>query len=368
MSAGSIDCRFLVERGDFRLDVDFRAPATGITGVFGASGAGKTTLLRCIAGLERADEERLVVDGERIDDGGRRRAIHRRRIAVVFQEPRLFPHLDVARNIRYGAHRAAGGSAGSVVDHDELVALLGLERLLSRRPASLSGGEAQRVAIARALLSSPRLLLLDEPLAALDRARQNEIMPYLEALHATLSIPAFYVSHREEEMLRLADHLLLLDDGRVVRSGPLAELAADATTMPGTSPVAVLAGVAGKRDPQHGLTDVETPAGTFQVTSSHTPGSSLRLLVAAGDVSVSLEPPAGSSIQNVLPAVLRAIEVQDGATSVLELECERAYLYARVTQRAVAELGLESGQRVYAGVKATAVGKAGAPASVPIPA
>jgi molybdate transport system ATP-binding protein len=365
MSTGSIDCRFLVERGDFRLDVDFSAPATGITGVFGASGAGKTTLLRCIAGLERADEARLVVDGECIDDGGRRRAIHRRRVAVVFQEPRLFPHLDVAGNIRYGARRAAGSSA---VDHDELVALLGLDRLLSRRPQNLSGGEAQRVAIARALLSSPRLLLLDEPLAALDRPRRNEIMPYLEALHATLSVPAFYVSHREEEMLRLADHLLLLDHGRVVQSGSLAVLAADATTMPGTSPVAVLAGVAGQRDPLHGLTDVETPAGTFQVTSSHAPGSSLRLLVAASDVSVSLEPPAGSSIQNVLPAAIKSIEATDEATAILVLECEHASLYARVTRRAVAELSLESGRRVYAGVKATAVGKAGVPASVPIPA
>ena len=203
MSA-AINLHYVFRRTEFSLDVDLQVPMQGITGIFGESGSGKTTLLRCIAGLEQPTTGHLSVDGEVMP-----RAIHERQIGYVFQEPRLFRHLDVRRNLEYGHRRRRNSKDG--VDFDQIVGLLDLERLINRTPDELSGGEAQRVAIARALLCAPRLVLMDEPLAALDRARKDEILPFLDRLHTELSLPILYVSHNIEEVCRLCDHLVQRD-------------------------------------------------------------------------------------------------------------------------------------------------------------
>lgn len=216
-----IEARFAIAYPGFTLDVDLRLPASGVTALFGPSGSGKTTLLRCLAGLERAPRGRLVVDGAVWQDATTFLPTHRRPLGYVFQEASLFPHLSVRGNLDYGAKRA--GCRPASADFSHILELLGIGQLLDRRPDKLSGGERQRVAIARALLTAPRLLLLDEPLAALDLARKNEILPYLERLHRELDIPVIYVSHAPDEVARLADHIVVLEAGHAVAAGELDE-------------------------------------------------------------------------------------------------------------------------------------------------
>ncbi len=364
-----IEARYRLTRGRFTLDVDLDLPMRGITGLFGVSGAGKTSLLRCIAGIEQASSARLVIDGETIEDpdSGVATPVHRRRIAVVFQEPRLFAHLDVRANMLYGARRNGGADAAAV---EEIVDLLGLEPLLGQGAGTLSGGEAQRVAIARALLCSPRLVLLDEPLASLDAARRDDVLPYLETLHATLSVPLIYVSHQQDEILRLADTLVVMDGGQVTAAGGVAEVLAGQgrAALPPAMIAAVLDGTARATHDEFSLTEVTTAAGPFWVTSMHAPGTPLRIVVRASDVSVSKHMSEGSSIQNHLPATIRRIDDESPATALLVLDAGGATLLARVTRKAVAELALAPGNGVFAEVKSVAVRKAAVPASVPVPA
>src|SRR5918912_425364 len=221
---GTIRVAFKGTLGRFVLDASFAVPATGVTALFGPSGCGKTTVLRAVAGLQRLAEGYCAVDGDVWQDGRSFRPTHRRPIGYVFQEASLFPHLSVRRNLLYGAPRAGGPAE---IGFDEVTDLLGLSRLLDRSPRNLSGGERQRVAIGRALLSSPRLLLMDEPLSALDRPTKDEILPFLERLHDRLSLPVLYVSHDMAEIERLADHLVLMRAGRVVAAGPLGDLQSD---------------------------------------------------------------------------------------------------------------------------------------------
>ena len=213
-----IQARFRLERAGFTLDVDLDLPARGVTALFGHSGSGKTTLLRCIAGLERAPGGRLVVNGDVWQDGHQLRPTHQRPLGYVFQEASLFDHLSVMNNLRYGLRRVGGASARGL---DQAVELLGIAHLLDRKPARLSGGERSRVGIARALAVGPKLLLMDEPLAALDLARKQEILPYLERLHRELDIPVVYVSHAPDEVARLADHIVAMDAGRALASATL---------------------------------------------------------------------------------------------------------------------------------------------------
>ncbi len=365
-----IEAKYRLDRGRFALDVDIDLPMDGITGLFGVSGAGKTSLLRCIAGLERATDAKLVIDGETLEDraNGVSTPVHRRGIAVVFQEPRLFGHLDVGANIRYGARRNKPATGPAF---DDVVDLLGLAHLLDQSAGSLSGGEAQRVAIARALLCSPRLVLLDEPLAGLDARRRDEVLPYLENLHATLSVPLIYVSHQQDEILRLADTLVIMEDGTVAAAGSVADVLAstrEATAVPPGMIAAVLDGTARATHEEFALTEVTTAAGPFWVTALRTPGTPLRLVVRASDVSVSKHMPEGSSIQNQLPATILRIDEESPATVLLVLEAGGATLLSRVTRKAVAELGLTPGTGVFAQVKSAAVRKAAAPLSVPVPA
>lgn len=353
-------------QGDFALEVDFAAPA-GVTVLFGPSGSGKSSILAAVAGLLRPDAGRVALAGTPLTDTAR--GLHlppeRRRCATVFQEGRLFPHLSVESNLRYGLRRAPADAEGP--GFGEVVALLGLEGLLGRRPARLSGGEKQRVALGRALLARPRLLLLDEPLAALDAPRRQEVLPFLEALRDRTGLPMLYVTHAIEEADRLADTLVLLEAGRVRAAGPLAALTAR-TDLPllaaRRDAGVVLPCQVAEQDAAAGLTALDFPGGRLWVPRLAAPsGTSLRLRVRARDVAVALPDdgaplPDRLSTGNVLPATLQSIEPLGEAECFLRLAVgEESLLLARVTRAAVARLGLRPGQAVLALVNAVSAGQ-----------
>ena len=352
----SIAARFSIAYPGFACDADLDLPGRGVTALFGPSGSGKTTLLRAIAGLERWPG-RLTVNGAVWQDERRFVPTHKRPLGYVFQEANLFPHLTVAANLDYGAKRA--GSAAGRVDRAHIVDLLGIGALLDRKPERLSGGERQRVAIARALLTGPELLLMDEPLAALDLARKNEILPYLERLHDSLEIPVLYVSHAPDEVARLADHLVVLDNGSVVAQGPLAETLAR-TDLPirlGEDAGVVLDAIVAERDAEWSLAGVDFPGGRLWVRDTgHDIGSRVRVRILARDVSVALEKQEHSSILNTLPATVREIGAENHpALALVKLDAGGASLLARLTRRSAAALALAPGLPVWVQIKAVAL-------------
>ena len=355
-----IEARLTLARRDFTLDVDLHLPARGVTALFGPSGCGKTTMLRALAGLERA-AGRVALGAEvwQDDAAGRFTPTHRRGIGYVIQEAALFPHLSVQGNLAYGEKRIAAGERRVALD--QVVALLGIGHLLARRPGTLSGGERQRVAIARALATSPRLLLMDEPLAALDAARKAEVLPYLDRLHEELGIPIVYVSHAVDEIARLADHLVLLDAGRVLADGPLADMLArlDLPLAHGDEAGVVLAGVVGERDAQWQLArlDVDGGACGFWARDAGLPvGRRVRLRVLARDVSLAHTPPAGTSIGNQLRGTVEAIADDDHpALALVRVRVGAAPIVARLTKRSAHALALAVGQPVWAQVKTVAL-------------
>jgi len=353
-----INAHFELGLGGFRLDAGFSAPGRGVTALFGRSGSGKSTLLRCIAGLERAPVGRLEVNGEVWQESGRGRFLptHRRPIGYVFQEPGLFPHLSVQRNLEFGWKRI--DRSRRRVAMDQAVELLGLGRLLGRAPGGLSGGERQRVAIARALLSSPELLLMDEPLAALDLASKAEILPYLERLHGELAIPVLYVSHAPDEVARLADHVVLLQEGRVIHQGGLDEALTrlDLPLARDPEAAAVVEVRVAAHDERYQLTYLDFPGGRFTISRrALTPGQRLRLRIHAQDVSVTLNRPGETSILNVFPARLREMAELNGSKLLLRLEVGDAILLARITRKSADHLGLRPGQSLFAQTKALAL-------------
>lgn len=344
----------------FELDTDLDLPGRGVTALFGHSGSGKTSVLRCLAGLERA-EGRVEVNGEVWQDSARGLFVptHRRALGYVFQEASLFEHLSVRRNLAFGERRIP--AAQRRVPFDQAVALLGIEHLLERMPARLSGGERQRVGMARALLTSPRLLLMDEPLAALDGKRKAEILPYLERLHDELDIPVLYVSHSPEEVARLADHLVLLEAGRVLASGPLGETLArlDLPTALDDDAGVVVEGRVVAHDAAYQLLTLGLPDSGLSVRVAHAPaeaGRRVRFTVRARDVSLSLQRQADSSILNLLPATVRDSIPADNAAHVLvRLDVEGTPLLARITRYSHDQLGLHPGQAVWAQIKSVAL-------------
>jgi molybdate transport system ATP-binding protein len=352
-----INARLALARGAFRLDVAFDLPAQGVTALFGPSGAGKTTLLRCLAGLEREAAGRLEVAGEVWQDDTRGIFLpaHRRAVGFVFQQAALFPHLTVAANLEYGLTRTPATERR--LAFGEVVAWLGLEHFLERRPESLSGGEAQRVAIARALLRSPRLLLLDEPLAALDAPARQEIFPYLEWLHRQLALPVLYVSHAPAEVHRLADHLLLIERGRLRAAGSLAELATRLDLLPWAGqgePAAVIEARVVRHDEEFDLSELDFGGGRLLVPRlAAALGERRRVRVLARDVSLSLTPPAASSILNVLPA--RVVEVGGGPRPLVKLALGETPLLSQVTSKSCALLGIAPGRQLFALVKGVAI-------------
>lgn len=353
-----IRARFRIDRGGFALDVDLALPGRGVSALFGPSGSGKTTCLRAIAGLERAAGGYVALGDEVWQDeaNGVFVPTHRRAVGVVFQEASLFPHLSVRANLEFGMKRVAAGERRFALE--PVAALLGITDLLARKPDRLSGGERQRVAMARALLSSPRLLLLDEPLAALDLRRKQEILPYLERMHDELSIPIVYVSHAPDEVARLADHLVLLDAGRVVASGPLSETLARADLPPAFADDAgvVLDTVLAGHEPDE-LSRLAFQGGTLFVGRRSEPvGSSLRCRIHARDVSIALERPRLSSIVNLLPATVTAVSATDTPGHVLvQMRMGELPLLARISARSRRELGIGPGLQVWAQVKAVAL-------------
>ena len=354
-----IHARFRLAYGDFALDVDLQLPGRGVTALFGHSGSGKTTCLRCVAGLERAAEAYLEVNGELWQDSAAGVFVptHQRALGYVFQEASLFPHLSVRRNLQYGLRRV--DPASHRVSWDHVMELLGIGQLLERMPQRLSGGERQRVGIARALLTSPRLLLMDEPLAALDLKRKNEILPYLERLHDELDIPVLYVSHSPDEVARLADHVVLLDQGRVVAQGPLQETLARLdlpTAFTEDAGVVIEARVAGHDDAYH-LTCLQFSGGEVLVARRpEAIGQRLRFRVHARDVSLALSRSEDTSITNVLAARVRELVEADTPAHVLvRLEATGTPLLARITRRSCDHLGIAPGRQVWAQIKAVAL-------------
>ena len=355
----SIEAHFVQRFAGFTLDVDLQLPGRGVTALFGPSGCGKSTLLRCIAGLQEAPGGRCVVNGEVWQDGAHTLPTHRRPLGYVFQEPQLFAHLSVRANLQYG--RARIPVAARQVDWDRAVDLLGIGHLLERRPAGLSGGERQRIAIARALLTSPRLLLMDEPLAALDVARKKEFMPYLERLARELDIPVVYVSHAPDEVARLADHIVVLEAGRAVAAGPLAEVLSrlDLPIHLGEDAGVVLEGVVVEREPAWHLARIAFPGGCLWVRDGgQGQGATVRLRVLARDVSLALSPATDTSLLNSLPVVVE--QVADESHPALALCRVRvgsgaSSLLARLTRRSAAALALQPGTALWAQIKAVAL-------------
>lgn len=336
--------------GTLTLSADFTFEP-GITALFGPSGAGKTSILRAVAGLLRPDAGHVEMAGKVWFDGG---AInlppHERKLGYVFQEPRLFPHLSVARNLRFGARDRDGS---------DLVSLLGLGPLLNRRPSHLSGGEAQRVALARALLSEPQILLMDEPLAALDLGLKQEIMPYLEALRARTDIPILYVSHDIDEVTRLADRVILIEHGECQAAQPVADALATAAPTSGLGR-AIAGGLLRARIEAHhgddGLTELSIGADRLWLAGRLEPlGGTVQLRIEARDVTLSVARPQGLSALNILPVTIRSIDAGPGAGALVRLDHDGQGFAARLTTRSVRELALASGQQVHAILKTMSV-------------
>lgn len=355
-----IEARFATTLGAFALDVDLAVPARGVTALFGPSGSGKTTLLRLIAGLDRAPG-RLVVGDAIWQDEKTFLPAYRRALGYVFQEASLFPHLSVRGNLEYGMKRTGHRSShrGAGADFSGIVDLLGISRLLDRKPDTLSGGERQRAAIARALLTRPRLLLMDEPLAALDLARKEEILPYLEQLHEALKIPILYVSHAPDEVARLADHIVVLEAGRALASGPLTDTLArlDLPIRLGEDAGVVLDATVAERDGEWQLARVDFAGGSLWVRDGgHALGHVARVRILARDVSIALKPVADTSILNTLPGVVTEMAPDaHPALTLVRLAVGRSALVARLTRRSAAALALRPGLAVWAQVKAVAL-------------
>ena len=352
-SSAQITAQLSVVRPGFTLDVNLQLPGHGVTALFGPSGCGKTTCLRAIAGLERAQPGRVVVNGDVWQDDAQKiwRATHERGLGYVFQEASLFDHLSVRGNIDYGLQRTP--AARRKVALEQAVGLLGIAPLMDRKPQALSGGERQRVAMARALATSPRLLLMDEPLAALDAQRKAEVLPYLERLHHTLDIPMLYVSHAIDEVARLASQMVLMREGRVLAQGRTNEL----PLAHGDTAATVIEGTVQQHDAHDHIATVAFSGGQLLLVSpkAHAIGEPIRLRVQARDVSLALTAPCDTSILNVLPATVVALGEDSPGQTMVVLDAGSTRLLARVTQRSAQALALASGQPVFAQIKGIAI-------------
>jgi molybdate transport system ATP-binding protein len=341
--------------GDFRLQANFAA-GVGLTALFGRSGSGKTSTVNVIAGLLTPDRGRVEIEGRVLfdRDSGTNVPTAQRRIGYVFQEGRLFPHLSVRQNLLYG--RFFNGASERHIQFDQVLELLGLEQLLQRRPAALSGGEKQRVAIGRALLASPQVLLMDEPLASLDEHRKGEILRYIERLRDEVRIPIIYVSHAIEEVLRLADTMVLLSDGAVRAVGRPDEIMGRLDLRPMTGRYeggAVIETRVVAQDAKYDLTRLRFPGGELVVTKVSAPvGASVRVRIRARDVSLALAPPTGISILNVLRGRIAEIGLHEGPGADVRIQVGAVSVLARITRRSLDQLRLEPGTEVYAMIKA----------------
>lgn len=352
----TIAVRFNIQRVGFALNIDTVIPETGVTAIFGPSGSGKTTLLRAIAGLEHADNGYLKVGDALWQGNGVFLPTHQRKIGYVFQEPSLFSHLTVEGNINYGVARAKDESSAAVLQ--QAIDLLGIEHLLKRMPWQLSGGEQQRVAIARALAANPSMLLLDEPLAALGDDQKADILPYLESVYQQLDIPVLYVSHSRNEVARLADHMLLLDNGEIKASGKMSEIftALDLPMAHQSRAESIIKASVSHYDEEFGLASVAFLGGQLSVAAEPLiVGSKVRLQVLARDVSITLEPQKNTSILNIIPVTIDAIVKESKSQMTVRLIADETALLSRITCKSAYNLNLKEGDKVYAQVKTAAL-------------
>jgi molybdate transport system ATP-binding protein len=367
MSELLVDIR--VSYADFDLEVAQEFALSGVTGLFGQSGSGKSTLLRVIAGLETRASGRVVMGSEVWQDQGRHLPAERRGVGYVFQDTRLFPHLTVGGNLDYALRRAKGlGGPGM----DEIVTALDLGPLLARRPAALSGGEKQRVAVGRALLTAPKILLMDEPLAALDEARKAEILPYLERLRDQSRVPILYVSHSVGEIARLAQNIVVLRAGRVLRAGAAVDVLSDPDAVPmvGTREAGAVVEARVIAHHEDGLTELSVSAGRLWLPriEAH-PGDVLRLRIPAQDIILARARPDGLSALNILPVVVTEVRMGEGPGAIVQLQAGSDRLLARLTRRSVDALGLKPGIAAHAVIKSVALAKSdiGTAHALPLP-
>jgi molybdate transport system ATP-binding protein len=352
-----IDVRFRKQLPNILLDFEFSAPAQGLTALFGRSGSGKTSIVQAIAGGMRPDSGRIVIDGQVFFDSasGIDKPVHLRRVGYVFQDSRLFPHLTVRNNLAYGLKRAG---AEQKFTFDAVVDLLGIGHLLDRRPHKLSGGERQRVTIGRALLAQPALLLMDEPLSSLDPPRKSELLAYIEGVRDELALPILYISHAFNEVVRLAEHLVLIDGGKVVRSGALMDVASEADVAPLIGRFeagSVIECTVTKHDDDVALSTLGFAGGQLRVPRVDLdPGVRVRVRIRSRDVALSLSRPMDMSITNQLPGKLLSLTPRDGPYVDAAVDIGGVTLRALITRESAARLGLEPGIQVWALVKTVA--------------
>ena len=350
-----IECKIKVQLESFMLDANFSIPDRGITVVFGPSGSGKTTLLRAIAGLEKSDKGFLKIGDSVWQKGEDFLATHKRQIGYVFQDAALFDHLDVKGNLNFVIKRAIGLKEDFI---ESIHNLLEIKTLLNRKTTQLSGGERQRVAIARALLTNPKILLLDEPLSALDLKRKNEILPYLDSIHNDLEIPILYVTHSQDEMSRLADHLLLIEDGNIIGSGPVNDMLTrfDMPLSHGGDAVSIIEAEVLKRDSEFNLMHLEFLGGQFIVPDNGFPvQTKVRIRVVARDVSLTKSKQVDTSILNIFPAMVQEIVNEGEAQVMVRLQIKETILLACITRKSSYKLRLEKGSEVFVQVKSVAI-------------
>jgi molybdate transport system ATP-binding protein len=347
--------------GSFRLEMDFSVSHPGVTALFGPSGSGKSTCINAISGLLKPDSGRIDIHGAPVFDSatGLNLPARRRRIGYVFQDARLFPHLTVTGNLDFGARRSP--EPPTAAERSHIVEMLGIGHLLARRPATLSGGERQRVALGRALLMKPRLLLLDEPLAALDQARKAEILPHLERLRDEARIPIVLVSHSLDDVARLASEIVVVNEGRSVASGPMEDILSRLDLLPLTGqsePMSVIVADVLHHDAEGGLTELGFNGGRLWVARVDAdPGAQVRLRIAARDVMLAVEPPSGISATNHIPGHVAEIHSGPGPYCDIRLVCRGAILLARITRRSAERLGLGPGRPVIAVIKSVSVNR-----------
>ena len=358
MKSSAVTARFQLGYGSFTLAVDVDLPGSGISVLFGASGSGKTTVLRCLAGLEKPEAGFVSINGTVWQDSKNNHFLptHKRNLGYVFQEANLFPHLTVSDNLGFGLNRIHAKAKNDSLQH--IVALLGINHLLDRLPERLSGGEKQRVAIARALVLNPAILLLDEPLASLDLKRKQEVMPYLLTLQQDFAIPIVYVTHSLQEVMQLADYLIILDNGRVQAAGVLPDMLSrlDLALTHDKDASSVWQGTVTGHEAEFQLSNVTFDGITLALPVIDKPvGSQLRVLIQARDVSLALQAPNQTSILNILPATITTLADDAYGHTVVSLSCGRNALLAHITRKSSQLLGLHEGLSVFAQIKGTSL-------------
>ncbi|MDC1418023.1 molybdenum ABC transporter ATP-binding protein [Candidatus Thioglobus sp.] len=350
-----IECKIKIQLDSFILDANFSIPDKGVTVIFGPSGSGKTSLLRALAGLEKTHNGFLKIGDSIWQDSESFVFTHKRQIGYVFQDTSLFEHLNVQGNLDYGIKRSSNIEKEFI---DSILNLLDIKTLLNRSTSQLSGGEKQRVAIARALLIKPKILLMDEPLSALDIKRKEEILPYLDALHNDLDIPIIYVTHSPDEASRLADYLLLLDHGKVIGSGPINNMLTrfDLPMSHGREATSLIEAKVISREKEFNLMHLDFPGGEFLVPDNKLPiGSNVRLRVSARDVSLTREKQIDTSILNIFPAIVHEMSPEGKAQIMVRLKIKEITLLTLITKKSAKILDLKNGSKVFAQVKSVAI-------------